>query len=216
MKSLKLLLTLFCFTVLLTGCFDGGIRGESTDISHDDEITIDENNTDNSNETDNADNTDGNNDDGEEIVLNPEEIELDVDDDGTGNINNPESMSEDDLMDMVDATGELFEEVDGENKGTVKGSCNAIPAKSTCIDYIGSYWSNWEYLKLNCTGPETTPSKNTCPYNAGGGCKLGAGTINEIISWSYCSGGTPICGENLSYQQKACEALPNGTWVTQP
>jgi len=201
MKNIKLLLILFCFVVLVSGCY-AGIGGEATDSSHDEEISID----------------DDNNEEGEraDMELEPEVLEIDVDDDGTGDINNPESMTEDDYKDIAKAANELFEDVTGENNGKTKGSCNAIPAKSTCVDYLGSYWENYDYLKLNCEGPETTPSQNTCPYNAVGGCKTGAGTIMEMIIWEYCSGGTPVCGESIKYAQMACDANPMSFWVAQP
>ena len=225
----KEIIFLFCIIVIgsfiLTGCF-GGNTGESMDRDHTEEVDLGDTDVDSDNSGDNTDsdaneeagegNDDANTGDEADIELEPEVIELDVDDDGTGDINNPETMTENDLMDMVDATNELFEDVTKENDGKVKGSCNAIAAKSTCLDYMGAYWENYEYLKLNCTGPESTPSKNTCPYEMVGGCMSGAGTINEVIVWHYCSGGTPVCGENVTYMQKACDANPVASWVPAP
>jgi len=152
---------------------------------------------------------------GGEIVLEPEEIELgDVDDDGTGDINNPETMTEDDWQDMAEAYEDLFEETDKEKKKTVKGSCDVIAEKSTCVDYIGSYWETPELAALNCKGVGVYSSDKTCPYTRYGGCKTGAGTINEMIIWHYPEGGGGFDDENIQYAIGACNANPLGTWTT--
>lgn len=133
------------------------------------------------------------------------DIEVDLPE---GDINHPETMTEDDYADMLDAYGELFEEIDGDGK--VKGSCNSVAQNSVCIDYMGSFWSN-EQMKLNCSGPEVSFSKNTCPYSEIGGCKSGGGTMTEIVIWYYPYGGEPITGELIDITQKVC----NATWASQ-
>lgn len=111
---------------------------------------------------------------------------------------------------------ELIGEI-GESKRTVHGSCNVIASKSHCLDYIGSYWKNEEYMRLNCEGMkgegEGVFSTNACPYTEVGGCQSTADTVMETIIWAYNSGGSPITPEVAPYEQMACNANPAGQWV---
>ncbi len=106
---------------------------------------------------------------------------------------------------------ELIEEIEEEYK--VRGSCNVIAEKSTCVDYIGSYWDTPEVKELNCDGVGIY-SDNTCPYSELGGCQTTPGTMVETIAWSYPYGGQPISVEEAGYQAMACNALGMAQWVT--
>ena len=111
-------------------------------------------------------------------------------------------ITEEDVMDLV-------EEIDGDGK--IKGSCGAY-AKSTCIDYIGSFWTE-EQMKLNCSGPDVAFSKNTCKYAELGGCNMGAGTFTEIVTWHYKEGSGGYNEETVIYASGACNALPMAKWI---
>ena len=144
--------------------------------------------------------------DADEAVDDVFDIEVDL----PGDINNPETMDEDDYMDMIDAYSDLFEDPNGDGK--VKGSCNSVAENSVCIDYMGSFWTE-EQMKLNCTGPEVSFSKNTCPYPEIGGCKSGGGTITEIIIWYYPYGGEPITGELIDITRQVCNVTYMSQWT---
>lgn len=105
---------------------------------------------------------------------------------------------------------DLIEEAKPSNN--VRGSCNVIAESSTCLDYIGSIWTE-EQMKLNCQGSGTF-SKNTCPYTEVGGCRTAGDTVAETVIWSYNYGGQPITPENEQYLAGACNALAPGQWVT--
>ena len=97
-------------------------------------------------------------------------------------------------------------------KQRAKGSCNAISAGSTCIEYIGSYWGQGSNASMNCSGSGTF-SKNPCPRPTVGGCNVGAGTTNEIVTWHYNYGGDPFDAEVIPYSKGACNALPVSHWI---
>lgn len=101
--------------------------------------------------------------------------------------------------------------VETSEKPRVRGSCDMIATKSTCLDFVGSIFTE-ERMKLSCE--EGKFSLNACPYSDLGGCQAAGGTISESIAWSYGHGGEPISAEEASYQAKACNALPVGKWVT--
>lgn len=103
----------------------------------------------------------------------------------------------------------LIEEANPTNK--VRGSCNVIDSKSTCIDFIGSVFTQ-DRMKLSCA--EGTFSLDACPYSDLGGCRATAGTISESIAWSYDYGGQPIEKEEVQYMMGACNNLQAGQWVT--
>ena len=107
---------------------------------------------------------------------------------------------------------EMIEEID--ETRTFNGSCNVIATKSTCVDYVGSFWDTLENMDLNCAGTGGTFSTNTCPYSELGGCATTPGTITETIAWSYGYGGQPISVEEAGYQAMACNALGMANWVS--
>lgn len=119
---------------------------------------------------------------------------------------NPDGTGE---VDYEDDVKPLIEEIDEEYK--VRGSCNVIAEKSTCVDYVGSFWND-QQIDLNCGGAGTY-STNTCPYSDRGGCVSAPGTMTEMVIWSYGHGGQPISVEEAGYQAQACNALPVSNWV---
>jgi len=95
-------------------------------------------------------------------------------------------------------------------KNRAKGSCNLISEGSTCVEYIGSFWTTAN-AKLNCSNAAAF-STNSCPRPALGGCRLGTETSNEVVTWHYSYGGDPYT-EALPYAAAACRALPGGWWL---
>ncbi len=97
-------------------------------------------------------------------------------------------------------------------KARAKASCSAIAKGSTCIEYIGSFWSSAVNTELNCKDAGDY-SKNPCPRPTVGGCKVGAGTMNEIVIWHYNYGGDPFTAEVLASASKVCDVNPMASWV---
>ncbi|HCC23159.1 TPA: hypothetical protein DF272_03200 [Candidatus Falkowbacteria bacterium] len=100
--------------------------------------------------------------------------------------------------------------IESSGKTKVRGSCNIIDSKSTCVDFIGEIFTE-ERMKLSCA--EGKFSLDACPYSDLGGCQATPGTVSEIIVWSYDIGGAPITAEEAGYEAKACNALPAAKWV---
>lgn len=96
------------------------------------------------------------------------------------------------------------------NQHKVRGSCNFVESQSTCIDFIGSIFTE-ERMKLSCEGGKF--SLDACPYSDLGGCQGTPGTVSESVVWSYNYGGSPITPEEAGYQAKACNSMAIGKWV---
>ena len=122
----------------------------------------------------------------------------------------PPDTPEDEQIEYEDVH-ELIEEIDQDYR--VRGSCNVIAEKSTCVDYTGSYWDSPDVKELNCDGVGVY-SDNTCPYTNLGGCQATPGTMFETIVWHYGHGGQPFDQETASYAAAACNALATAQWVT--
>ena len=75
------------------------------------------------------------------------------------------------------------------------------------------FWPSDTNTELNCKGAGTY-SKNPCPRPTVGGCKVGGGTMNEIMIWYYNYGGDPFTAEVLYSTTNVCEANPFGSWVS--
>ena len=82
-------------------------------------------------------------------------------------------------------------------------SCNVISAKSTCVEYTGSYWQTPQVAALNCQGVGAY-SETACPRPTSGGCMTSGGTTWEMVTWFYPYGGDPVTGENITYAAGAC------------
>ena len=96
-------------------------------------------------------------------------------------------------------------------KAKAKFSCNAINYGSTCVEYIGSFWTKTN-AKLNCSS-DSAFATGPCPRPAVGGCRIGAETANEIVAWHYDYGGDPYTDEVVPYAAGSCKALPGASWV---
>jgi hypothetical protein len=121
-----------------------------------------------------------------------------------------DALPEDARIDYEDDVKPLIAE---ENIGhKVRGSCNAIAEKSTCVDYIGSMWKENE-TKLNCQGVGIW-SGYACPYSEIGGCLSGGDTITEVVLWNYNEGANAVTPEDAQYMAMACNKTAGGRWVT--
>jgi hypothetical protein len=117
---------------------------------------------------------------------------------------------ESDNPEAIDYEADVKPLIETTEKAKVRGSCSVIDTKSTCIDFIGSVFTE-ERMKLSCE--EGKFSFDACPYSDLGGCQAAGGTITESIAWSYNYGGEPISQEEAGYQAKACNALGASKWV---
>ena len=94
----------------------------------------------------------------------------------------------------------------------VKGSCDAIEEGSTCLEYIGSDWTE-ELMKTNCKsfGNYSTES---CSSDFIGGCNIGYTSPTEMVSWYYGRGKAEIGSVSLKNLEKICNKNPKGKWIT--
>jgi hypothetical protein len=116
---------------------------------------------------------------------------------------NPSGLTEDEVLDLAEEIG---------GTSGVKGSCNAIAAKSTCLDYFGSFWTE-QQMRLNCTGPGVAFSLNGCPYSELGGCNTGVGTISDAVLWHYGRGAHAFSAEDAAAAERVCNMTPLSRWV---
>ena len=115
----------------------------------------------------------------------------------------PSGLREDEVFDLAEETG---------STNRVRGSCNAIAAKSTCLDYFGSFWTE-QQMRLNCTGSGVSFSLNACPYSDLGGCNTGAGTIADSVAWHYDRGAHAFNAQTAAEAAMVCNATPLSRWV---
>ncbi len=101
------------------------------------------------------------------------------------------------------------EEINEQTK-TMK-SCNAIAESSTCIDYVGSFWSEIQ-KKYHCQEAGTL-SPESCEGGNIGGCQIGGGSPSDMIVWMYPYGGEPILTESAKTAKTGCNLNPMGNWV---
>ena len=126
-----------------------------------------------------------------------------------GNVPTEQEVDYEDIEDLLAENEENM-------RYTVHGSCDAIPKGSHCLDYVGSYWENAEFARLNCEGEGGGDGKynsKTCPYTEVGGCRMMEGTLMETVMWAYNYGGSPITPDIAQFEQKGCELNPAGQWV---
>ncbi|OGF25056.1 hypothetical protein A2227_06940 [Candidatus Falkowbacteria bacterium RIFOXYA2_FULL_47_19] len=147
-------------------------------------------------------------DSGEEIDVNEgpdsgEEIDVDESPDGpdSGEEIDPDEPTSPDSGEEITLSEDL--------KNKARGSCDRIGDGSTCVEYIGANWSG-NRAALNCGGAfKISP----CPRPTIGGCRIGAETADEIVTWHYDYGGDPYTAEVQPYAAAACNALPAGHWI---
>jgi hypothetical protein len=95
-----------------------------------------------------------------------------------------------------------------------KSSCNAIPAHSTCLEYIGSSWADVNSARARCVDGGIFAAE-PCPRPTVGGCRIGADSAFEFITWFYGYGGDPFSSETVSNGSEACTTA-GGMWVYAP
>jgi hypothetical protein len=112
-------------------------------------------------------------------------------------------------MDLVDELTEL----EGRKKTgeAARGSCDAIAESSTCLEYVGDFWTV-DQMRNNCADSGVFSTK-PCPTGSAGGCNLGNGTISDMITWFYLSGGGGITESSLKSAQQVCDMNPMGRWI---
>jgi hypothetical protein len=115
----------------------------------------------------------------------------------------PSGLSEDEVFDLTEEIGSTTK---------VRGSCNAIAAKSTCMDYFGSFWTE-QQMRLNCSGPGVSFSKDACPYTELGGCNTGTGTITDAVAWHYSRGAHAFNAETAAHAARVCNNTSLSKWV---
>jgi hypothetical protein len=91
------------------------------------------------------------------------------------------------------------------------GSCNAIAKTSTCIDYIGSFWTETQ-MRYSCSYSGIF-SFDLCETGSIGGCNVGKGSFSDMIIWMYPYGGSPIATDTAKSAKPTCDMNPMGTWV---
>lgn len=123
-----------------------------------------------------------------------------------------DEMLPEDLVEGDVSLEEVTQALQDESDGKVKGSCNDIAESSTCVEYRGSMWADYDSAELNCRGVGVF-SKDGCPYSEFGGCRTGAGSVMETVMWMYREGGGGFDDESIRYARAACVANPLGSWV---
>ncbi|MFA6458193.1 MAG: hypothetical protein WCV72_02265 [Patescibacteria group bacterium] len=95
----------------------------------------------------------------------------------------------------------------------VIGSCNSIEAHSACIDYIGSIWTS-QVIAASCNSEQGMVfSPEACPADSVGGCQIGGGSDNEMVTWFYSFGAEPVGAGVVQYSAAACNATPGAVWI---
>lgn len=211
-------LFLFIFAITLSGCNmslggpGGPDSGEEIDLSQE----ADDNDDDSDDEPDGPDSGDEidtseptSPDSGDEIDPNEPTSPDSGDEIDPSEPTSPDSGDEIDPNEPTspDSGDEISLNEDLKNRA--KGSCNAISEGSTCVEYIGSFWT-LNNAKLNCPSGFSTKA---CPRPGIGGCRFGAETGNEIVTWHYNYGGDPYTAELIPYASGACKALPGNQWI---
>ena len=122
-------------------------------------------------------------------------------DEHEANLEHEANMEDDGVLDDVNTPEE-------ERRG---GSCNAIEKTSTCIDYIGSFWTETQ-MKYACSYSGTF-SFEKCETGSIGGCNVGKGSFNDMTIWMYPYGGSPISSDTVESAKPSCDMNPMGAWV---
>ena len=116
------------------------------------------------------------------------------------------------LEEDVNLASEIDDLRDEKETGAVsRGSCDVITEGSTCIEYVGSFWTD-QQMELNCQGAGVF-SKSPCPAGMAGGCNIGEGVPSDMITWFYLYGGGEITAESLDSAKKVCEATMMSRWL---
>ena len=106
--------------------------------------------------------------------------------------------------------GKTLDELD-KNEEFTAVSCDSISKMSTCVDYIGSFWTQ-QQMVYACEYSGVLSDK-PCKSGSIGGCQVGKGGFNDMIIWMYSYGGQPIAGSTAKSAKPACDMNPMGNWV---
>lgn len=117
---------------------------------------------------------------------------------------NPEYSEE-----MLAETEDLLPNEVGTEK-TLKGSCDMVNEASTCVEYLGSFWTE---STINLVCQDGIYSKNGCPEQSLGGCRMNPESETDQISWHYELGGGGYNQESIQYAKQACNSVPGGLWT---
>ncbi|MBT3816860.1 MAG: hypothetical protein HOE80_04715 [Candidatus Magasanikbacteria bacterium] len=92
----------------------------------------------------------------------------------------------------------------------IGGSCNLIAKTSTCLEYVGQFWTE-EQMGYNCY--EGTLSFDPCEHGEIGGCDIGKNSMTEMVIWMYPYGASPISAKDAEAAKPTCDINPMGTWI---
>ena len=111
--------------------------------------------------------------------------------------------------------GESLEDLPSEPKTTpsaphIGGSCDLIAKTSTCLEYVGQFWTE-EQMGYNCY--EGTLSFEPCERGEIGGCDIGENSMTEMVIWMYPYGASPITAKDAQAAKPTCDMNPMGTWI---
>lgn len=105
----------------------------------------------------------------------------------------------------------IIEEENTADSGTA-WSCDAMVSEGVCIELTGSIYKTGNTAEMSCadTGDFV---KKPCPTSPYGGCKTGAGTNVEMISYMYPNTENEVDNESIKYAKMACEMNGLGVWT---
>jgi len=217
MKKLFLLAIILIFT---TGCSQSmSLFGSNNDGGDNIEDAMDEQVAEQEHEANMADDGNG----GDNIDFDDLMGDIDAEQEHERNMaDDNDNIDFDDLMGDIDAEQEHEANMADDGDSDVDdvktpeeerrgGSCNAIAKTSTCIDYIGSFWTETQ-MRYSCSYSGTF-SFDLCETGSIGGCNIGKGSFNDMIIWMYPYGGSPIAADTAKSAKPACDMNPMGTWV---
>jgi len=221
--------------------FDDAMDDISVDLEHESnmsdgresngDIDLDEAMDDISTDLEHEDNMSNNGDDGNDIDFDNAMDDISVDLEHESNMSDGRESNGD--IDFDDAMDDISTDLEHENnmldEGGVDpeiiednsrdeeeerrgGSCNAIAKTSTCIDYVGSFWTETQ-MKYSCSYSGIF-SFEPCEAGSIGGCNVGKGSFNDMIIWMYPYGGSPIANDTVKSAKPACDMNPMGNWLS--
>lgn len=121
-------------------------------------------------------------------------------------------MEEAQLEEDVNLANEMMDLDEKKKTGEVaRGSCDAIAEASTCLEYYGSFWTETQ-MKYNCSDSGIFSTK-PCVDGYLGGCNVGKGGANDMVTWFYNIGGSPM-GDSIQYAEKACNMTLMSSWIS--
>ncbi len=146
-----------------------------------------------------------------ENAINQEELDRQADEMGK-QIEN--AINQEELDRQADEMGKQIEntikEADNESRTKVMRSCNSISNSSTCIEYVGSFWTE-DQKKYHCKEAGVL-SVDLCESGNIGGCRIGGDSASDMIVWMYPYGGEPMDADGAKAAKMGCNMNPMGSW----